>query len=407
MNGAGGYSGKGGGAGVSGGGQTVSPSQQNRAQRYAILNSSVEMTQQVYSSTTAAPGANTTLNIQPRNVGLVKRFIIVVSGTANNTGADTANLTDIGLSNLFSQIVFTDLQNNVRVQTAGWHLNFVWGTKHKMPLAQAILNSATQDQSGAGGFGDEFDVIVPPTGIGTGTSQAFQAIFELPLAYSDDDLRGAIYMNVVNAVAQLQLTFNPAPFTAAGVDSTLAVWKGSAGNISNVTVTVYQVYLDQLPVNQKTGQPILPMLDLSTVYEIKNTVFSAIVQSQDFPMPYANFRDFISTSVVYNHDPSADAGRVGGGDVNYFALQSANFTNLWKYPPVIAALKVRQLLRQDMPLGCYYFSSRRKPISTTTYGNMELILNASAAAAGAYALVGWEDFALINALTNAGSLAAQ
>jgi hypothetical protein len=63
------------------------------------------------------------------------------------------------------------------------------------------------------------------------------------------------------------------------------------------------------------------------------------------------------------------------------------------------------MLQKDLPAGCYYFSSRRKPISTTTYGNMQLINNASVAAAQAYGLVGYEDFAMVNTLLNSGSLA--
>jgi hypothetical protein len=37
---------------------------------------------------------------------------------------------------------------------------------------------------------------------------------------------------------------------------------------------------------------------------------------------------------------------------------------------------------------------------------MQLVLNASTAAAGAYMLVGWEDFGLQNVMTQAGSLPA-
>lgn len=378
----------------------VSAAQVNRAQRFAVLNSAVEMIQQIYSAV-INPASQTVINIAPRNVGLVKRFIVVISGTANNTDAtNAANLSDFGLANLLSQVVFQDLNNNTRIQTTGWHLAMLSAIKHQFPNASALLNAALNAGSV---FGNNFGVIVAPTGFAHATSQPFQMVFEIPLAYSDEDLRGSVYMNVVNAVANLQLTLNGSPFAASGVDSTSAVWKGAAGNISNVTVTVFQEYLDQLPVT-KNGV-VLPALDLATVYEIKNTTFSAIVANNDFPIPYANFRDFLSTFLIYNHDPSADAGRAGGTDVNYLALQSANFTNLFKIPPSIAAYRARRVLKADLPLGAYYFSNRRKPLSTQTYGNMELILNPLTAASGAYALVGWEDFALVNVLTQAGSLA--
>jgi hypothetical protein len=52
------------------------------------------------------------------------------------------------------------------------------------------------------------------------------------------------------------------------------------------------------------------------------------------------------------------------------------------------------------------FDSRNRPISTTQYGNMELILNASTANAGAYELTCVEDFAIVQTLSMAGSLQA-
>jgi len=87
-------------------------------------------------------------------------------------------------------------------------------------------------------------------------------------------------------------------------------------------------------------------------------------------------------------------------------LQSANFTNIWKIEPALSALMTRQMINVDMPPGFYYFESREKPISTTQYGNMQLILNAITAANNPYQLVAVEDFALVQTLSMAGSLAA-
>lgn len=388
-------------AGGGGGGAASSPSAINRAQRFAVLQNGIEMIQQIFSAQLAA--GQFTINVPPRNVGLVKKFFIKIAGTASNTdAANAANLSDLGLANVIASVIFTDLNNNVRVQTSGWHLTFLQLLKNQWSMVNAIL--AASDIQFSATMGNVFPVIVAPTGFAHATSQPFTMWFEVPVAYSDDDLRGAVYMNVVNAVANLQINLNQNAFAAAGVDSTLAAWKGAAGNINTITVTVYQVYLDQLPVG-KQGV-ILPSLDLSTVYEVKNTSFTGFVVGQDFPMPYANFRDFLSTFLIYNDNPAADAGRTGGGDINYLALQSANFTNIQKIEPLLAALRTRNMIAQDLPAGCYYFSSRRKPISTTTYGNMQLIVNPITAAAGAYGLVGYEDFAMVNTLLSSGSLAA-
>lgn len=379
----------------------------NARVRAALLAQAVEMKQVVFSGVLSAAQAlgQAPINIVPRAVGLVKKFIVEISGTMNNTdGANAANLSDIGLDNLLAPsngVVFTDLQNNVRLQTAGWHLGRIFKAKHRWGMADALLSTALVE---AGVDGNIFGIIVAPTGIAHGANAAFAYTYEIPIAYSDEDLRGSVYLGVVNAVAQLQLNMNPAPFAAAGVDSTTAVWKGAAGNLSNVTLTVYQVYLDQLP--QGKGGPILPPLDLSTVYELKNTVNQQPFQvGQDNPLSFANFRRFLSTSLIYNDNPAADAGRAAGTDINYFALQSANFTNIFKVDPLEAARLTRVLMYKDLPKGCYYFSHRKKPISTISYGNMQLIINPSVAAAGAYSLVGWEDFATVNALMQAGSLA--
>jgi len=379
----------------------------NARVRAALLAQAVEMKQVIFSGILSAAQAagNAPINIVPRSVGLLKKFIVEISGTANNTdGANAATISDIGLDNLLAAVngvVFTDLQNNVRLQTAGWHLGRIFKAKHRWGMADALLSGALIE---AGVDGNIFGITVAPTGFAHGTAQPFAYTYEIPVSYSDEDLRGSVYLGVVNAVAQLQLNFNQQPFAAAGVDSTTAVWKGAAGNISNVTITVYQVYLDQLP--QGKGGPLLPPLDLSTVYELKNTTNQQPFQvGQENSLAYANFRRFLSTSVIYNSNPAADAGRNAGTDVNYFALQSANFTNIFKVDPLEATRLVRVLLYKDLPKGCYYFSHRKKPISTISYGNMQLNINPSVAAAGAYSLIGWEDFATVNALMQAGSLA--
>jgi hypothetical protein len=348
------------------------------------------------------------VNITPRAVGLTKKFIVEISGTFNNTdGANASTATNFGLANLLTNVLFTDLNNNQRINTSGVHLAILKQVKHKTtdPSSAPISTSQT-DAMLAGEFvasasAPNFPVVVYPLP-GHGASAAFRAVFEIPLAYSDQDLRGAIYLNVINAQTQLTLTLNPSP-AQTGTDVTSAVWAGGAGNISNVTIQVYQVFLDQLPIGQ--NGVILPVLDLSTVYALNLTTFSNPVQNQDFPMAYANFRDFLSVLAIFN-STGATAGLKNGSDIAYWALTSANFTNIWKIDPLLSAQITREIIASDLPLGTYYFSHRKKPVSTTQYGNMQLVLNASAVSGNPYVLVGWEAFALQNTLSQAGSLAS-
>jgi len=385
------------------------------AQATALINRfAVPRKQIIFSTAYAANGtaniSNTqpVVNIVPRFVGLGRGFLVKVVATITNGSGVQIDLTDLGPSNLLTQFQFQDLQNNTRIQTPGWHMNFLNSLKTRRPYGSAMVRGTGFDSPENYGAFWAGQISAPPTIPAAGTGTVTMWYF-VPLAYADKDLRGAVYLNVVNATAQLSVTFNTLPVVDNGQDSTLAVYVGDAAGttalavISAATVTVYQDYLDQLPVGQ--AGVILPPVSLATIYDIKNTVVNSMVANQDFPIQYANFRDFLATFVVYVNT-GAGGLRATGGDINYWALQSANFTNIWKMNPDAIALQTRQHLGCDLPQGCYYFGSRERPISTQQYGNMELVLNPITAATGCYALLGFESFALQNNLVNAGSLPA-
>lgn len=367
----------------------------------------LRMVQSIFSQT-FTPSSQSVVNIIPRNVGLIMGFWLKVVSTVSNTtgGAVAITPTDFGAANLLSQIQFTDLNNLVRIQTSGRHMNLLNTVKARVPYASALLNTTMDGINIAGGYGANWTVINEPSSIADAASGTVTMWYYVPLAYGDGDYRGAVFANVVNATMQLQLTINTTPVAASTADTTNAVYKAVAGAGANTstTITVYQDYLDQLPVGGNGAGFVLPMLSLSTIYEIKETIFTALVQGNDFPMQYPNFRDFLSTFAIFNNNGTT--GRLVGSDVNYWALQAANLTNIFKLEPSLVALRSRALIHTDFPKGCYYFGSRQRPISTTQYGNMELVLNAATASAGAYVLVGWEDFGLQNVITQAGSLPA-
>lgn len=403
-------------------GQQISPQQLNSLAAQLILGQAVEMQQQIFSQS-FTPSTQNVVNIIPRNVGLIKGFLIDITATLTNTGANAIHPTDFNVANLLSQISFTDLNNNTRIQTTGWLLNLINSVKGRRPYGSAIIGAPTYPGVANTGedspinYGSNWTALAngfPADGVldavsgsTPGEHATLTMRYYVPLAYSDRDLRGAVYANVVNSTMNLQLTINPTPVVLSTADTLSAIACGSssvAGVLSAVSISVYQIYLDQLPRNTQNGAPVLPILDLSTIYELKNTAVSGLTSGTDFPVQYPNFRDFLSTIAVFSPDGLA---RNVGSDINYWALQSANFTNIWKLPPQLVAMKTRQILGCDLPPGVYYFSSRNRPISTTQYGNMELILNSyGTVGAGAYLQIGWEDFALVNTLTQAGSLPA-
>lgn len=371
----------------------VNIAQQNAMARGVVLGNAIERMQNIFSRS-VNPANEATLNIAPRNVGLIKGFVVRVEADFTN-GASAVALTKLGPANIIKQFVFTDLQNNTRIQTAGWHVHAVNTARGSRPFGLADqLDGSPID------YGNNWNVISAPAAPAAAATGKIVMYYYVPLAYSDSDLRGAIYANVVNATMNLQLAINTNAFVASG-DATEAVYVGGPGALNSVKVDVYQHYLDQLPM-QQGGAPVLPVVDLSTIYELKNTTLTALTANQDFPIAYANFRSFLSTTVIYDNGGTLNVG----SDINYWALTSANYTNVFKVTPNEVALFTRMRNGVDYPAGLYYFDHRSRPINTIQYGNIELNINASSVAAGAKLLVGFEDFAMINVISGAGSLPA-
>jgi hypothetical protein len=365
--------------------------QQNALARSIVLANAVDRMQQI-STITIDGDTQNVFNIAPRNVGLIKGFFVDIEAEVTNAAAAVATLTKFGPANILKQIVFTDLQNNTRIQTAGWHLAMLNTARANKPFGMAQTFSSAPIA-----YGNIFDEISAPATLAASAAGTIKMRFYVPLAYSSSDLRGAVFANVVNATMNLQLTINNTPFQAAG-DATLAVYSGNSGTIGNVTITVYQHYLDQIPTS--AAGYVLPMMDLSTFYSINNSNMNGLTVGQDFPVPYANYRSFLSTFFVYDNAGAQNAGT----DLNYIALQSANFTNIFKMSPIELALLSRVTLGADYPAGTYYVSHRNRPINTNQYGNIELIVNPSTVGANSQLLLGYESFGQVAIMSQAGSL---
>jgi len=375
----------------------INPVMQNSRARAAVIGMGQKMTQ-IIASGTVTPGTTPIINIPPRNVGLILGFIIKVTGGVTNGATDAAALTGLGSSNILANITFTDLNNVQRINTSGAHM--------------ALLNSARQG-FGFGGayapnlpmsYGNNWAPFAGSSSLAANATGTLTHTYYVPLAYASNDLRGAVYANIVNATQNLsfEITSSANLFVATGADALGAAYIGNTNGAwtSTVSYEVYQVYIDQIPM--VGGSPVLPLLDLNTIYDIKKTALTGISASQDFPVPYANYRAFLSTFAIYDNAGVYNSG----SDVNYWSLKSANSTELFRMSPNIAALMARQTFMADPPPGVYYFDHRDKPLDTITYGNLELNLNASTATAGAQLIMGYEAFQNVTQIPNASSLAA-
>jgi hypothetical protein len=367
----------------------------NANQRAAVLARGLDQSLQIYSATrTDAVGS--VLNIPLRNVGLVKKFTVLIAARVKQAAAETLNITKFGPANFFSNILLTDLQNQTRVNTTGWHLHYVQTMRNLSAFGAAFTNDSPT------GIGNNWSVISAPSAVTT--QQTVYMAYEIPVSYSDQDLRGAIYANVLNATWNLALTVNPNLIVGSGGNPVQAMYQSSTandkGSLVSFDIEVYQHFIDQLPLDQN-GNVIVPMLDTSVMYRLENTVQTGLVANQEQAVPYANFRQFLSTFALYDNAGVLNAG----SDMSYFGLQTANTTNLFKKTPRAIALDVRRRIGDDLPGGMYYFDHRGRPITTSAFGNVQLTFMPTVVTSNAsQLLMAYEYFAQMNVLTQAGSI---
>jgi hypothetical protein len=382
--------------------------------RAAILQYAVKRTQQIYSNS-FTPANQNVVNVAPQNVGLIVGFIVEVNGNIAAASGAAATRTEYGVSNVLSNITFSDLSNYIRHNTSGRHMQrinsakqgFEWGGAYQ-PNVPVDITAFNTSFTNTDAVTPNWNVRSAPLSIAENTNTNVREIYYVPIAYNASDLRGSIYAAVTNATMNLQLTINPNPAVASTADPLNAVYlsAGAAGSWNgSVTITVYQVYYDQLPTVTQNGQTTvaLPLMDLNNQYCLIETTVTGLTAGNDFPYSYANFRSYMSTLVVVDNAKSFSAG----SEINYVALTSANNTNIFKYTPEIAALNSRTVFMGDPPLGEYYFDSRQQPINTNQFGNMNLNFNPNTnIVTGALLYVGAEYFAQQTQVSGAQSLAA-
>lgn len=368
--------------------------QDNMQARQLLLDAGITMVQPIYSQTLTGTIPGQVVNIPIRNVGYLKRFFVQITANVAQGAAETQTQTRFGIANFLSNVQFTDLSNQVRVNTTGWHLHMLASMKRQAPFGSAFTTDSPVS------IGNNLPIVRAPATVTTVQPVAMH--YEVPITYSDTDLRGGIFANVVNATMNLQLTVNPNFFLATGAVETPGVYRSSTaqlGVLSNVRITVYQVYIDQIPM--ANGGPILPIWDMSTAYLLNNTAQAGVAANQDNAISYANLRTFLSTFLVYDNQ-----GLNAGTDITSLQIQSANYTNIYNSDPFMLGLLTRNILGDDLPNGVYYFDHRFKPIETVNFGNMQLVIRPSnVAGVASQFLLGYEAFANISQVTNAGSLA--
>ena len=340
------------------------------------------------------------VSIRPRYVGLVTRFTLRVQMQITTPAGCVMTRTGLGAANLLAQLTMLDLNQIQRHQTSGRHLHMVNSARRQRRSNSAFLSDTPS------GWGTQWGGQIEncPITIAAGTTTNLVMTYEIPVSYTDEDFRGAVYMNTTNAQLTLSAIINTlGAFVQSGADTLNAVYSyvgGSAPAINGVTVDGSQYFWDQLPVvkGPSGNQVLIPLTDMSTTYNLNEQPFNSGFQAgSDYGIPYGDLRSYLSTVLTFDNGGQFNTG----SDINYMQLQTAGMYTYWKKSPWAIAKETRDEFHMDTPPGVYYFGSRKHPITATEFGNTRLFINASQVNANSLFMVGLEFFATGN--TIAGS----
>lgn len=380
--------------------------QQNAAQNLAIraniLQNAIPVMQNVRSgSMTYTAGVPTTVNMQASNVGLIRRFYLVLSGTVNCAATYTATPTLFGLPNLVSNIQFTDQNNRLRVNTSGIHLHYVASEKRRRAFGAAIV--ASTGHSDPTGLGSNFPVQVSTGAVSGGTAKNFTFILEIPVVNSNTDLSGAIYANQTTSNNTLQFTLNPNafvngsdPYNAAYIMS--AALGTSLPTLTNLTWTLYQDFLDQLPIDN-TGFAVLPQQDISWALVYQNINPGVQIAGADNLYALPPFNVYQNLMLFWDN-PAFNGANGVGSDVDYIKTQISNTYVLKQFDPKMLAVMTRNILGCDFggavgaanafSGGVYSLDFRHKPLAVNQLSSTNIVFRPNTVNAGANLQIGQE-----------------
>ena len=314
--------------------------------------------------------------VSPRMSGILRHIFVRVEADITVPAGTTLAHGSFGPANLVSNFQFTDLNNNKRIDTTGFHLAMLQAVRQKKAPGAAYLTDTPLEIGSEIGSG----ISMPSVASGSTSDQVVTVAmtYRVPVAYSNSDLRGAMYLSTTQANAYLQMTINPLLFVensgSADADSIYFYSGTKAPACGQIRVVTYQDYLDQIPTDTN-GNVLLPVTDMAQLYQLINSTQTGISANSDFRIDFGNLRTYMSQFARYKNNN----GYAAGTDINTFKIEAANMYQFLNTDPTMHAFRTVNALGFNPPAGTYYFDLRNHPINTTMYGNLALTINAKTA----------------------------
>lgn len=276
--------------------------------------------------------------------------------------------------NIAKQVTYTDFAGVNRTKTAGFQL---WAAQC---FKQSDLMGAIPLMSGGTGgnvnpYNNNTNILQLPAANGAGV--IYFSLY-VPMAYdAASDLTGAVLTQTNVGEHYITIDLPPA---LAGADP-YAFPYGPATGVTvggtGVTVQAFQNYIQP----QSMLAQDLPIMDLSTIYGFEGGYQSnsGIAAGQSTYINYPNNRSILSTLVQYEENSIFVPNETNISGVTLMANSNTNFREMT--PRMIREI-MRNMVNSDMPPSTYFISSRRQPILTQLYANVQLKMDVTSAAAG-------------------------
>lgn len=345
-------------------GQMSAPQQminQNALARAALIASAPRMRKNLGNFTSGGALGGTT-RIKLFNVGISTRILLDVQATFD-IGVAVATASPKAPFNLINRVKLTDYDGTDRINASGFQLWMVNSIRESAPYG---YNNGSQTSV--------LTSPLVPTAVAAGQTLRFQ--LDLPLAFSETDLRGAMLTQTAVGEAWINIDWNTLLGQNGNAD---AVYNGGATTTwanAVIQVNAFQEYL--MPQNIG-GQVPLPALDLMTVYELAGALKSTdnIAVNAEKLFNYPNVRSVIG---AYYNFVNGGVMNAAPTDIAKFRLIANGNNVLREYNPTDKLFEMRKWCWEhaDLRQGAYFELHRDRPIETALYGNVQMGITPSA-----------------------------
>lgn len=328
------------------------------------------------------------VQLMPTPTGVQLGFYITVTANITNGTGGVLTATPWGAANLLQNVTYYDLGNTPRTNASGKMLHLLMSQK-----AGRVFGATVAPDAGTAPSYGSWAVNKCPATIANAASADIKMIYYVPLAYSEYDLRGAVFGNIAQANQRLHLTFpTNAQMIASSTENPVDAIYQAVGATKTVTVNsfTYDVRLStygaDLPM--RDGQYVVPLNDLGTVYALNETVVSGLTAGQQLSVPYPNSWEYVSTSGIFVNGSQLNAG----SDMSDIEIKTASGISWGAIPPDLHAFTTGLRIGAHLPAGTYFDSHHQKPIRVQDYGAITYNIRPSVVNSGASFRLAYEFF---------------